>query len=259
MSLKAKHNSGEGCELTQFRHFAARDPETLAELESICRMRRYRAGQTVVDAGEAAEFIGCVRRGYLRMQKTLTDGRQHIVGLLVEGNVFGRAFGEPPNFAIEAATDAEVCAFARAPFEALLERSPELDRMMLLDTLNELDRARDWMMILSNQKVSGRVAGFLLVLCSRFAELDHLLRPGGEGIDIQIPISRPDLAHLLGSRVESISRGIHALKDAGHVEILRPDLIRILDIRALATAAGDESLAEGVNLKDIVTMLRKKT
>lgn len=239
--------------------FSELDTGTITALEAICRRRRFEAGQTVCHVGDHAGFIGCVKSGYLRMQKTLADGRQHIVGLMVEGDMFGRVFNGPLHFAIEAATDAEVCAFQRAPFEALLLERPDLERIVLLNVLNELDRARDWMMVLSNQKVSGKVAGFLLVLCSRFASIDHLLRPGEDGIDVRIPIGRPDLAHLLGTRPESISRALHALDEAGHIQILQPDLIRIRDVEALAEEAGDEDLAEGINLRELVLTLQRRT
>ena len=60
-------------------------PETRAALDTICRIRTSREGQTVVREDEITDFVGCVLSGIMRIQKTLADGRQHIVGLLVEG------------------------------------------------------------------------------------------------------------------------------------------------------------------------------
>jgi CRP-like cAMP-binding protein len=128
-------------------------PETRDALEAMCRVKSYHANQTVTYAQEKPDFIGCVLTGILRIQKTLADGREHIVGLLVEGDVFGRVFDGAAEFSIEAATDTEICAFPRAEFEALLFQSPDLERAVLLNITNELDRAREWLIILSNHKM----------------------------------------------------------------------------------------------------------
>ncbi len=244
--------------LSRLRPFSELSSDTLAEMAAISTLRRYRAGQVVVHDGDRSEFIGCVREGFLRMQKTLVDGRQHIVGLLVEGDMFGQVFNGPLHFAIEASTDAEVWAFQRAPFEALLLRAPDLERVVLLNILNELDRARDWMVIVSGQRVTGRLAGFLLVMCTTFAEIDHILVQTGKGPEIRIPISRIDLAHLLGTRPESISRAFHALQDDGDIEIIGPDHVRLLNLDGLAEKAGEDGSASNANLRELLQVLEAR-
>lgn len=232
-------------------------PETRASLESMCRMRVCREGQTVVQEEASTDFVGCVLSGILRMQKTLADGRHHIVGLLVEGDIFGRVFGGAVEFAIEAATDVEFCAFPRGEFEKLLMRSPDLDRAVMLNMLNELDRARDWMIILSNQKITSRVAGFLLLMISRFSAIDHILEASDSGIEIRIPISREDLSHFLGTRPESISRALHALQDDGDIRIVEPNVIRVLDFNALARKAGEDEIDGTRSLREILNVTRQ--
>nr|WP_245823110.1 Crp/Fnr family transcriptional regulator [Antarctobacter heliothermus] len=227
-------------------------------MRSICTLRRYTAGQAIAEAGEEPGFVGCVQHGVLRMQKTLQDGRQHIVGLLVEGDMFGRVLGGTLDVAIEAATDAEVCAFRRAPFETLLAQSPELDRLVLVSVLTELDRARDWMIILGTPRIRERLAGFLLVLCTRFATTDNLLRARGTALDVVVPINRTDLAHLLGTRPESISRAFHALADTGCITLRKPDLIGILDLEALAAEAGEDELKGRATLKFLLASVQAR-
>lgn len=252
------HTAGGSVALDRIGGFAGLPEETRAVLGAISHRRSYSAGQTVVFEGERPTFIGCVLDGFLRMQRTLTDGRQSVVGLLVEGDTFGQVFEGPPSFTIEAATDAEILAFQRGPFEAELQRSPALERMMMLNVLGELDRARDWLVILSSKKVTGRVAGFLLVMCSRFARVDHLLDLEDGHLDVRIPIGRTDLAHLLGTRTESISRAIHAMADEGMLEILKPDLLRITDLEALVAETGDDDLSSRPNLDELIQRMRRE-
>lgn len=238
-----------------FRHV---DPDTKATLDAMSRVHAYHAGQTVVGEDESMGFVGCVTSGVLRMQKTLPDGRQHIVGLLVEGDMFGRIFDGSGEFSIEAATDVEFRAFPRAGFEQLVMRSPDLERVVLLNMLNELDRARDWMIILSNQKIASRIAGFLLLMRSRLSGIDHLVEDARDGTEVRIPISREDLANLLGTRPESISRAFHALQDEGDIRIVEPNRILVRDFTALAGRVGEDGIGGLPSLKDLLQERRLK-
>lgn len=222
-------------------------PQDIREkLNKICQLRPFDQGQIIAHPGEVSDLVGFVAEGILRMQKTLPDGRQHVVGLLVAGDVFGRVFDGAMQFSIEAATEAKVFLFPRHAFEALLSASPELDRLMLLHFLNEIDRTRDWMVILSNPKVRGRLAGFLLMLCTRFRNIDGMLGSINGMLSVSIPIGRADLAHLLGARAESISRAFHALADDGVIDIIRPDLVVLRDIEELADEAGEPEMGEAI-------------
>ncbi len=237
-------NGAYNCGLRELRGFDDLPEDLRQELRSICRLRDFSAGQTIAEVGSPPPFSGVVRSGILRMQKSLPDGRQHVVGLLVEGDLFGRVFNGDMHFSLEAATDAEVYTFPRPRFEAILQRSPQLDRLLLLSLLNELDRARDWMIILANPKVRGRLAGFLLLLCTRFRNVDDMVTVANNRLRVKIPLSRPDIAHLLGTRIESVSRGFHALADAGLIEMLRPDLIDLMDLEELAEEAGEPDIGD---------------
>jgi len=238
--------------------FAPLPAPTLTELEMMRRPRCVRAGQIVLCEGDHPDDIGIVAQGILRMQKTLITGRQHIVGLLVAGDLFGRVFDGPVSFDVEAATDAVVWSFARRPFESLVERSPELERIVLLNLLTELDRARDWMMILGNRKVTGRLAGFLIVLCTRFGDVEDLMSSKDGVIEVTVPISRADMAHLLGARQETISRAFHALADAGMIEIRSPQSFAILKLDALLEEAGEDGAVEISAVRELGAALARR-
>lgn len=239
-----KDNKAKRCIAAEIRIMAELPVELLETLQSISRTIVFETGQTIVREGEELSYVGAVTEGILRMQKTLPDGREHIVGLIVEGDMFGRVYDGPHHFSIEAATQTSVCAFQKAPFEDLLDRWPELERMVMLNILNELDSAREWMLILANHRTSERLAGFLIVLCRRWANVAKLNNTSGGNLEVNIPVSRTDLAHFLGSRPESVSRAFHALADDGYIRIKTPYEIDILDLEGLIDMCGMEEFTD---------------
>lgn len=247
------------CDLNELPDFRDLPDSMRKALQAICRLRSYGAGQTIAEIGTHLKTIGIVRKGILKMQKSLPDGRQHVVGLLVPRDFFGRVLDCGLHFSVEAATNAEIVTFERAPFETILLRSPELDRLLLLNLMSEIDRARDWMIILANPKIRGRLAGFLLLLCTRFQTIDHLITVKDHAIRIRIPLSRPDLAHLLGTRVESISRALHSLADDGQVRILQPDLVEVGRMETLIEEAGETDLVDLASLERLVRLTQKSS
>jgi CRP/FNR family transcriptional regulator len=244
--LNLKNNYKE-CVFNGLPAFQALSENVRADLQHLCRSRSFMTGQTVVHAGDSAEDIGFVQDGFLRMQKTLPDGRQHIVGLLGQGDMFGRVFDAASHFCIEAATPAKLCMFHRTAFNDIVARSPELERAILMQFMTELDRARDWMMILANHKIRARLAGMLLVFAKQMRSIDHLVTEDGDTITVRIPIGRSDLAHLLGTRPESISRAFHALASDGMLLIHQPDLVTITDPAALAEESGELEFLDGAS------------
>lgn len=240
-SSSDKSNPGAAC-LRRLSAFDTLSDPVVEALASICRQRVFEKDAVVARESERLEYVGFIASGILRMQKVQVSGRFNIVGLLVEGDMYGRVHNGPLHFDLEAAARTEVCTFPRDRFEALTDRSPDLERLVLLNILNELDAAREWMLILTNHRVTERLAGFLLMLCRRWSNVARLARVEDGRVMLNIPVSRSDLAHFLGTRQESVSRAFHALADQGLLRLESPSRIEILDLTGLIDLSGTEDL-----------------
>ena len=207
------------------------DLSTMAkqELSRIARIRSYRAGETILAESDEIGFVGNVVSGVLRMQKTLHDGRQQIVGLMLPSDVFGRVFVNTSHVAIEAATDVTVCCYNRASFEKLFLRFPELEHRMLAAISEELDAAQDWMLLLATKTVAERVATFLLIVRRKAMSGP----PNRSASIVEIPISRRDMAAYLGTTVESISRSVQQISRSGVIRVIDPQRFEIIDPKRL--------------------------
>lgn len=233
-----------GCDVHAFGVCAKASPRLLERLSRASRIRHFKAGETIIADDDDAGLVGHVVDGVLRMQKTMPDGRQQIVGLLMPTDIFGRVFAERTNFALEAATDATLCCFDRSAFESILAQFPELEHDVLMSVLDELDAAREWMLLLGCQTVRERIASFLLIVARRWPRGLGPERGTGPTAEISIPISRQDMASYLGTRVETISRVIQSFAREGLIQILGPQRLEILDFDRLVEISGNFDLSD---------------
>ncbi len=218
-------------------------PEVTAKLLEHAILRDVVAGETVVESGVHSQDIGYVLNGMLAMVQILEDGRKHIVGLLVPTDIYGRVFDGPSSYRIEALTTVQTLAFPRVPFEQILRENPAAERLFLVHLLDEMDAAREWLLLISGRRVVNRLASFLTILLRR----SHFKRVGNSAAvsaAVEVPLARKDLAHYLGARPETLSRAFHALEKKGILRIIDPYHFEIPDEQALMDAAGDDLVVE---------------
>jgi CRP/FNR family transcriptional regulator len=225
----------ESCADCPIRHRAicARcETDELAELETIKMYRRHAAGEVVVMAGDPLDFLSSVVEGTAVLTRSLEDGRRQMVGMLLPSDFIGRPGRATSPYDVTAVSDLLLCSFKRGPFERLMSRTPHIGQRMLEMTLDELDSARDWMLLLGRKTAREKVASFLVFLLRR-AE-------GGE-LRAVIPISREAMAEYLGLTIETVSRQMSALRKAGIISLHGTRTVEALDWEELLEAAGDDA------------------
>ncbi len=215
------------------------DADTKERLLGLATLQKVTTGTIVIGEFEASRALGFVLSGMLGMVKNLPDGRTHLIGFLVPRNSFGRLFNGPSSYRLEALTDATLLMLEREGLEAILRDNPEIAERLFVHLLDELDAAREWVLLIGGTKVVERVASYLLILLRRS-------RPahGSYPAVLHQPLSRRDLAHYLGTSRESISRAFRTLEDSGALRIESPDTFQITDIRRLVDIAGKDLLLE---------------
>jgi CRP/FNR family transcriptional regulator len=135
-------------------------PDELALLGKMGRRQKVKAGHTLLWEGDDAPVVANVLEGVLKLVVAASDGREQIVGIVFPSDFIGRPFGKESPYSVTAMTDAEVCIFNRNAFDDFASEHPDLQQKLLRRTLDELDRARHWMMLLGPQ-VRHREGGLL--------------------------------------------------------------------------------------------------
>lgn len=192
----------------------------------------YDPGQVVFYEGNACLGIHCVESGTIKLRKEGPAGEDVVVGLAEPGDVLGYLsyFSDGGHTTTaEAVTPCRVCFVDRAAVKTLIHRSPALGLAFLKRISGDAERSEDARVRALSLPLRARAAHLLLVLKDRSATADEEGR-----LTIDLPLTRRDLAAMLGARPESLSRLIKAFESEGIArfgarEVVVPDLDVLLD------------------------------
>jgi CRP/FNR family transcriptional regulator, nitrogen fixation regulation protein len=157
---------------------------------------------------ERAEYLYKVLSGSVRTYKVLSDGRRQIGAFYLPGDVFGLEVGDDHTFSAEAIVDCKVLVIKRSAVVALAGRNNDVARKLWAMTADELQRAQGHIMLLI-KTAQERVAGFLLEMASRLLT----------GNEVDLPMSRQDIADYLGLTIETVSRTLTQLENAAAIAV----------------------------------------
>ena len=165
----------------------------------------YARNVEIFGEGEPAEYLYKVVSGSVRNCKILDDGRRQVTGFHMVGEVFGLELDQDHHFSAEAVSDAVVLVVKRSAIIGLAARDADIARQLWAMTARELQRVQDHMLVLGCMSAKQRVAAFLL----------HMALRSSRGDEIELPMSRQDIADYLGMTIETVSRTMTQLeKDA---------------------------------------------
>ena len=218
------------------------EADELAELEKVKYYRSFEPGQTVVWAGDRMDFVASVVSGVATLSQTMEDGRTQMVGLMLPSDFIGRPGRERINFDVKAVTPLVMCCFRRKPFEALLERMPHIGGRLLEMTLDELDAAREWMLLLGRKTAREKIASLMAIIARRAAQDGGGSGGGTKGrVSFDLALTREAMADYLGLTLETVSRQVSALKGDGVIELEGKRRVTVPDFAALIDETGDDA------------------
>lgn len=157
---------------------------------------------------EPAEYLYKVVSGAVRTYKVLNDGRRQIGAFYLPDDIFGLEVGDEHSTSAEAVADSKVLVIKRSALVALASRDNEVARQLWSMAADELQRAQDHIMLLI-KTAQERVAGFLLEMAARKAGTS----------EVELPMSRQDIADYLGLTIETVSRTLTQLENSGVIAV----------------------------------------
>lgn len=235
-------NVGHDCSACPIRHRAVCakcEADELQTLEQIKYYRSYQAGQTVIWSGDRMDFVASVVTGIATLTQTMEDGRRQMVGLLLPSDFVGRPGRQVAAYDVTATTDLVMCCFRKKPFEEMMSKTPHVAQRLLEMTLDELDAAREWMLLLGRKTAREKIASLLAIIARRDTHLK--LKSAKGNIVFDLPLTREEMADYLGLTLETVSRQVSALKRDGVIVLEGKRHIVVPDFDRLMEETGDDS------------------
>ena len=192
--------------------FAGLPRDQLAAIAQLARLQTYAKGESVFQQGDEARGFYLVQSGRLKIFKLSASGREQILHIFESGD----CVAEVPAFdgkcfpaSATALAPSELLFFPRQFFLALLEQNPALTINLLRSFARHLRRFSGLVDNLSLREVPGRLAAYLLQLSDQSENAQQ----------VELPTNKGQLAALLGTLPETLSRVFYKLSHEGIIAI----------------------------------------
>jgi CRP/FNR family transcriptional regulator, anaerobic regulatory protein len=199
-----------------------------AALARLGRRRTFARGETVFAAGDNS--IACVTlvTGALKLSRIDLEGVERTVAIVHPSGFLARLFAAPADCTATALGASDVCLFPREAILREMRAHPGFMERVLRATTEQLDEARSLIELIGRRDARARVAGLLVMF------LDGACVRSGR---IELPLTRGEIASLLGLTIETVSRQLSALETGGVIRRAGLKEIDVLDERKLRAAA----------------------
>lgn len=212
--------------------------EDIKKIRTIGTPKKVAKKEVIFSDGEEAKGFYIILSGKVKLYKISPEGKEQILHIISAPEAFAEAAlfleGSYPAFA-EALEESHLFFIPGREFVQLIEKNPRLGINMIVSLSQFLKKFTALIEELSLKEVSSRVAKYLLDLSLR-AE-----REGKSPVEIELDVSKGQLASKLGTISETLSRTFKKLVTKGVIEV-RKRRVKILDRRSL------EELASGLKI-----------
>jgi CRP/FNR family transcriptional regulator, dissimilatory nitrate respiration regulator len=212
--------------LTRSLLFSGLAAPLLGQIAALAQERHFGRGETIFFEGDLADGFYVVSQGQVKIFKMSLSGKEQILHLFGSGEPFGEVpvFSGSRTFPANAVslTATDLLFFPRREFVSLISSSPELALAMLAVLSRRLRQFAAQIESLSLKEVPSRLAAHLL----------YLAEEQGRSDQVTLDIPKGQLASLLGTSPETLSRIFHSLSTEGLIRV-EGRSITLLDCEAL--------------------------
>jgi CRP/FNR family cyclic AMP-dependent transcriptional regulator len=186
--------------------------QEIDEMFEHAAIRCYAADAQIFYKGDPGSSLMAVLRGRVVIRAPSSDGKEVILNIINEGEIFGEIAlldGKERTADATAMTDCELLVVARRSFLPLLER-PDMTRELLNVLCERLRRICEQVEDVLFLDVEARIAKTLL----RF--VDDAPQPGAR---IVLGMSQREIGNLVGASREKVNRKLQAWRRAGIITV----------------------------------------
>jgi len=222
----------DDCLLCEAQLYTGLDSDQVCLIRGLLGKQAFESRQVVFRQGDASDWLYVIRSGQIKLTSCGPDGHEQIIRIGVAGHMLGfnTVDDRHHSYSAETLTPVRVCTIRHRDMLRVMEQNPRVSRR-LVDLLNqELAQAHLLIRVLGQKTSAEKVALFLLSLVPEPADQARMH-------ELPLPLSRQEIADMLGLTVETVSRLMSELKRKQIIEAPR-GLLRILNLQDLRAYAG---------------------
>jgi len=194
--------------------FASLEESGLQEIADLLIDRKFPKDAVIFEDGSIGDYMYVIRSGEVKVTKMSEDGREKILEILAEGEFFGEMAlldRQPRSASVKTTRACTLLALSRQDFSALLRRDPDISLELIHELVRRIREADEQIRGLLFERVEARTRRLLRRRASE-AVPD---RPDRRATP---PITHQQLADLVGTSRETVTRVLKELKDSGWLE-----------------------------------------
>jgi CRP/FNR family nitrogen fixation transcriptional regulator len=213
-----------------YRRIFSDQAHALKRLDASAKIMSCNRGQEITgDRGPSGHWyyviLGAVRRCAVR-----SDGRRQIVDLMLPGDFFFVSNNQNDAMTEAIAENTVLASHSGQRVEELADQDPEFARELRRVALHSLTRSEAQLLIIGRVTALEKVGAFLLLLDGRGS---------GRRGQVELPVSRYDIAEYLAVSVETVCRSITELQQRGVIALAGKRTVKILNRGALEDGVGE--------------------
>lgn len=188
----------------------------------------YERGQVIFKEQSAPVSVYAIQKGRVKLYQTDNHGNQQVISLLGIGDIFGlRSLlaNKSHTVTAEAIEPTSICAVPRKKLLEMFDISSDLAQDLMNKLAAELRVSEETMVSLLHHSVKRRTARLLLSL------VDQTVEQSNKPLRV-VKLQRTEMAQLIGTTPESLSRTLHLFGEMGLIETSRTR-ITLLDADGL--------------------------
>lgn len=195
------------------------DADDAKDFTALGRPASLKKGAMLYEEGTPCKYAFMLNTGVLMLERLSMDGRRQVLAFVYPGDFIGIEVSGRHLVSSVALKDATMTSYPVKEIDVLARKRPSIDHALKQVTNRILAYALDQICVLGRMDARQRLM-FLFV---------HLMHRQTlpEPVDIDLPMTRQDIADFLGLTMETISRTLSRLKAEGMISQTTPHTVTI--------------------------------
>lgn len=210
--------------------FQELSPQEEAEIQGLMVTKRFKRGRIIFYEGDPGEAVYFVKAGKVKVYKSDEEGREYILKILGQGEVFAETVlleGGPYPATAETVEDSTLGIINNRDLERLLMENCQIAIKMLTIVSQRLRDAQEQVRNLAFKDTYDRTSCMLHRM-----SLDHGIKTP-RGIEVNLSLTRQEMASLVGTSRETVTRILSDMKREGIIDLDRQTIVVLNENRLM--------------------------